>query len=317
LRGKRVAVLVFNAKLLLPLGNLLVPDSGEFFGLGHIDAICPRISRLRAVARGNFILQAVIFLTHVTTRRIVRHFSRLRRETASRLDAFLCLHQTTPFTLSRADLFIKSEDSQRVLPKRFEERQRSGRTSGFVDLACFPAFQRLKHYSHIWFVEYDVDYAGDWDSFFAPRMDSGADLLATTIFPQAESKSWAHWPDFAAPPGARPLRSFIPMFRISQLLFAHYVEAVGTGHWQGHFEALLPTIADYYGLQIEDMGAYCNTPNDSRLSPGTFVWLPVQSESYFHEVPSNFSRREVLYHPVKVRLTILSHMAESLKRRLF
>src|SRR5690242_20269138 len=118
-------------------------------------------------------MQAILFLTHVTGRRILRHFSRLKRETASRLDAFLCLHQTTSFTLFPADFFIKSEDSEGILPVRCEERKRYG-PFGFVDLICFPAFQRLKHYSHIWLVEYDVDYAGDWDNFFARRMDSRA-----------------------------------------------------------------------------------------------------------------------------------------------
>jgi hypothetical protein len=251
-------------------------------------------------------MQAVLFLTHFTSQRIARHFSRLKRETASRLDAFLCLHQKRPFTLFPADFFIRSEDSERILPVRCEERQRSGRNYGFVDLFCFPAFQRLKRYSHIWFVEYDVDYAGDWGSFFARRMGSRADFLGTTVLPQAESKDWDHWPYFVAPPDARPLRSFIPIFRVSQLLFAHYVEAVATGEWQGHFEALLPTIANYYGLQIEDMGGYSNTPkNESSLSPGTFVCWPVQSKYYFHEVPSNFSQREILYHPVKPRRTLV------------
>src|SRR5262249_41557255 len=81
----------------------------------------------------------------------------------------------------------------------FKEMQRSGRTYGFRDLFYFPVLQRLKHYSHIWFVEYDVDFAGDWDRFFARTIDRRADFLGTTILPQAESKDWGHWHYFVAP----------------------------------------------------------------------------------------------------------------------
>jgi hypothetical protein len=225
--------------------------------------------------------QAIVFLTHLNRRRIRRHFSRLKRE--AKLDAFFFLHQGNV------------TEGQRILPNREAERNGRPFNNGFNDLVCFPIFQKLDRYSHIWLVEYDVDYAGHWGEFFAIKRFG--DFVGTTIVPQSESNEWYHWRSFVAPHDARPTRSFAPIFRLSRRMIDCYVQSIATGKWKGHFEALFPTIALYNGLTIEDVGGYTNTPNDPYLSPGTFVYRPART-SYFHEWPDSFERG-FLYHPVK------------------
>jgi hypothetical protein len=245
-------------------------------------------------------MQAIVFLTHRTDRRILRHFARVKRE--ANLDTFLCLHRPTPnLGISRGDLTVTLQDSQLILPVRYVEKQVSGRpfNNGFNDLIYFPAFQQLKHYEHIWVIEYDVDFAGDWGRFFARQSKTDADFVGTTIVPQIASAKWDHWSWFVAPHGATPFRSFIPICRLSSQMIECYRRSVETGHWKGHFEALFPTIALYHGLRVRELDGYFNTPSDPGLSPGTLVFRPVQSDRYFHEAPENFSRAGFLYHPVK------------------
>jgi hypothetical protein len=76
---------------------------------------------------------------------------------------------------------------------------------------------------------------------------------------------------------------------------------------------LLPTVAHYNNLLVEDLGGrgpfcpptrrntnYSNNPADRDLSPGTFVFRPIVHDKYFHDAPDRFTESDLLYHPVKV-----------------
>jgi hypothetical protein len=159
-------------------------------------------------------------------------------------------------------------------------------------------------------------------------MGSSADFLGTTVFPRAASEGWHHWTYFASPPDALdPLRSFGPIFRLSRAMIRCYVEAVETGQWRGHFEAVLPSIARHYDLRIEDLGGvgpfcpkawrgrnYSNNLDSQSLCPGTLVYRPVQSTYYFHEAPDHFSQHDVLFHPVKPRPSLIKRVFHRLSR---
>ena len=257
--------------------------------------------------------QALLFRTHFESNRIDAHFQRLRRETADLLDCFLCVHEPQPRDpaqrILQADLRVGWEDAAQFAEKRYQEMlEAKGRyNSGYVDLAYMPALtsKQFRFYRHIWVMEYDVDYAGNWANFFADAMQSGADFIATTIVPHSASRNWSWWPGVRVPPGVAPehlFRSFAPIARFSQELLERYQAAVASGPWRGHFEALFPTIAAHAGLVIEDLRRgthYTNTPDDWGLSPGTFVFRPTVATQYFHENPGGFAEPNLLYHPVK------------------
>jgi hypothetical protein len=254
--------------------------------------------------------QALVLLTHIESIRILAHYERLKRETLDLLDTFLCVHEVAPrgsLRLLPADVRLPPLAGAEYAPKRFEQMLQSGSFIGYIDLISMPVLtsERLRQYPYVWFIEYDVDYAGDWANFFTDAMRSRADYVATTIVTRADCEDWHWWSIFRAPPGvalAQQTRSFAPIARFSQRMLDHYRASVTDGSWGGHFEALYPTIALHAGLTVEDLRRgthYTNTPDDWQLSPGTFVYRPPVAEMYYHENQSAFPERGLLYHPVK------------------
>jgi hypothetical protein len=257
--------------------------------------------------------QALLFLTHIESERLLAHFQRLRRETEGLLDCFLCVHEPQrrhpAERVLPADLRIGRDDAAHYAGKRYDEMLQAKRSfnSGYTDLAYMPALanERFRLYRYLWIIEYDVDYSGNWANFFADAMLSRADFIATTLVPRSNSQDWAWWPDVRTPPDVTPehqFRSFAPIARFSQPLLERYQAAVVGGAWRGHSEALFPTIAAHAGLTVEDLRRgthYTNTPDDWTLSPGTLVFRPAVAAQYFHENPGGFAEPNLLYHPVK------------------
>lgn len=267
-------------------------------------------------------------LAHAVEPRIVRHFERLKSQTAGLLDAFLCVdgrHATTHASIAAADFVVDDIQARLLLPRRHERYLAHGGTlvPGFVDLAYMSAFlvQPLARYEYVWLVEYDVDFAGDWSAFFRQFSGDDSDLLGTALFPRSQSVKWLHWPWFKAPvPEHQHCRAFLPVARFSRRMIACYREAVEGGDWEGHLEAIWPTIANAYGLKMQDFGGsgphtpvglrgrnYTHYHNieDGDLSRGTFVCRPVTRLSYFHETPEQFPDVGYLHHPVKADWTKL------------
>jgi len=267
-------------------------------------------------------MQAVILITHIESDAVGQHFDRLNFECSGLLDAFLCVHGPAAADAGkalRADFRISPADEQRSLPLRYAEKMRRGGSAipGFPDLIYMPVLRdRLTQYTHIWIMEYDVDFAGAWGDFFAPLIGSAADLMGTTIYPRSQCADWMWWPSFETPTEVSDrdhMRAFFPIARFSRRMIECYAAAVQTGDWRGHAEALYPTVARHRGLTIEDIGGdgpftpkplrgknYFNNPADGRLRPGSLTTRPPQQTLYFHVAPETFPMRGYLYHPVKV-----------------
>jgi hypothetical protein len=261
-------------------------------------------------------------LTHIAAPRIVRHFERLKSETAGVLDAFLCIDDRdarSGVNVAAADFFVREEHARALLPGRFEQYLARGGVlvPGFVDLAFVSTVltSRLAQYRHVWLVEYDVDFAGDWSAFFRQFTGNTSDLLGTALFPRSQSAKWLHWSWFKAPvPEHQHYRSFLPIVRFSQRMIGCHREAIESGSWEGHSEAIWPTIANAYGLKMQDIGglgphtpvdlhgrnySHYHNVEDGDLSKGTFVCRPVSRLTYFHETPEQFLDTGYLHHPVK------------------
>ena len=266
---------------------------------------------------------ALLFLTHTNKPRVLHHFDRLKAETAGLLDCFLCV-DTEALGLSYSDfppnLPVRRTDAETLMPHRHRHMaaNEDGGYFNFIDLLFIPVAAQLARigYRRIWVVEYDVDFAGPWSDFFSKLLNSKADLLATTLRRRSSSSAWTYWKRFGCPPTVRPEhqhRSFLPILRLSARMLEAYLEALQDEAWRGHYEALLPTIALHNGLVVEDIGGsgdhappsrrgryYANTADDRFLGPGTLIYRPAVSQSYFGEEPSRFRHAGMLYHPVKV-----------------
>ena len=275
-----------------------------------------RLSRLAGLLKATLPLNplatrpAGIFVTHILNDRVERHFERLRRESAPHVDWRL-FHNT----FSLADVAAgRSFIPRRVVDMRLRQAVGHGHfLAGFMDTLLIP-LALLARRRHVWVMEYDVDFSGNWAPFFAQFAGLDADLLTTTLNTPDRDPNWAFWPGAVSPPGAQGVRTraFMPVFRASRRFLDLYRRQIATGQWAGHYEFLLPTIARAGGLKVADLGGngpfvasglagrnYRNTPNDPDLGRGSFIFRPARN-AYFAEAPEQFDLPNLLYHPIKV-----------------
>lgn len=261
---------------------------------------------------------AIAWLTHFQDPQVDAAFARLAREAAPWAQAFRVRHDPEDNRARGEDLgdalLITDGEVSAALPRRSMQMSLLGQSisGGFVDLVMMAAMRRLAAYERVWFVEYDVDFSGDWGDFFAAMRGSEADLLGTTIYPRARTEGWFHWTWFDAPEDLPPeaqARGFYPIVRLSQRFAKAYAEELDSA-WFGHYEALYTSIALRRGLRVEDIGAegpmtpperrglfYANT-DDPGITVGTFRHKPPVASAYYPDDPQR-APKDFLWHPVK------------------
>jgi hypothetical protein len=163
-------------------------------------------------------------------------------------------------------------------------------------------------YEYYWVMEYDVRFTGNWNEMFGHFDKSLADLLGTTMQRLPDMPDWYWWSSLKTPwggalDGHEYVRGFFPFVRLSNRALKVLDEKYRAG-WCGHFEVTIPTILDYFGLELEDFGGdgefvasgntdrfYTNNPHNPDLTPGTFVFRPSMN------VPGD--EKNKLWHPIK------------------
>jgi hypothetical protein len=261
------------------------------------------------------VTDAGIFLTHRDTPRIRRHFARLADESGD-LVAWHFVLSRDPFP--RPEAPFPYDDPATTMPARYAAMDRHGGVQGgYLDTLLVPVLSGLaaaEAADRVWVCEYDVDVAGSWGDLFGRFADVDADLLTTTVMFRHEQPRWPWWRAAAAPDGVpqeRWVRSLNPLMRLTPDLLVAYADAVTDPAWQGHYEFTLPTVARETGHLIEDLGGegsfvpagrerstYVGKSPAGRPDDLTFGFRPVHPH-YFHEVPEEFERPGLLYHPVK------------------
>lgn len=254
---------------------------------------------------------AGLFLSHIRSPRIVRHFERLVSESGQRI-GWRFVYNEGRYPAPQADFAVPL--AEQIFPLRFAQMQRNeGTVGGYADTTLWPCVLALDA-DFTWLMEFDVDFSGHWEKFFAQFADNDADLLTTTLVPRTESAGWYWWQTARTPDHVRPehvYRAFLPLTRVSRRLAQQYVRRMNEEGWAGHYEFTIPTVALLSGMTVEDIGGngnlcpvprrnrnYSNTPDDGFLSPGTFTCHRFR-DSYFLEAPESFEVADMLYHPIK------------------
>lgn len=269
---------------------------------------------------------AAVFLTHHWSPSIAQHYDRLLRETAGLLDVFLVFNiadrgAEAPPGVDPSAIVLSFADSADLFPSRHAEylEKQSHDPWGYIDLAWMPALchPRLAGYDRCWVLEYDVDFSGHWADFFRPAVGFGGDLLAAMIRPRSEHPTWENWVTFRQPAGAPAdaLICFGPIIRLSRRLITAYGAALKDPGWRGHFEALLPSVAQAAGLDVADVGGegrftpagrqghfYHGRWPDLDVPLSTHGFRPVRGLSYYEQAPDSFPLANRIYHPIKTDL---------------
>ncbi|MCX5514995.1 hypothetical protein C3941_11620 [Kaistia algarum] len=263
--------------------------------------------------------QATMMMVHRWSLRIAAHFARLRAEAGSVMPVYLAYslgHDDEPIPEGcDPDIVIRPSDASAVLPNRVAYAERFGNWTGSADRFSFPAMMGpLRGFDHIWFLEYDVDYSGDWSEFFRRAQNMPGDYLATHVRARSEDPNWPHWQSFDPPAtidaGAQ-LASFHPIARFSRRFRDAHVDAVERHGWSGHTEALYPSVAAHRGLSVVDLGGsgrfvpkgwagrHYEAARDVTVLSTSFGYRPPFSFQYFHEAPEAFPDLGRLHHPIK------------------
>jgi len=264
--------------------------------------------------------QALMMVAHRWSLSIALHFERLRAEAGAVLPVFLVYSLAAddePLPEGCfPDIVVRPSDAERLLPQRVAYAARSGDWTGSADRFSFPAMAGpLRGFEHIWFLEYDVDYSGDWSEFFRSVRGLPGDYAATHLRRRADDPDWPHWRSFEPDPridSAGHLASFHPIARFSRRLIDSHVHAVEREGWAGHTEALYPTLAASRGLSVVDIGGYgpfvpdgwtdrhYRGTRDPSVLSRSFGYPPPFSAHYFHEGPDVFPDAGLLHHPIKL-----------------
>lgn len=259
----------------------------------------------------------VLFTSHVASPMILRAFRRLQAEAPAWLDVRFLMH--LPAGAPPAPNIIGVTDADlRCLAYRAKLPGGQVRiVPGNADLLVLWFARTFPAYERYWTIEYDVDFSGNWATFFdAFGPHDPTDLLAATVCRYDDTPAWRHWGSLVAPPRFRAtnrLRCYLPVNRVTRRAVAVISHAYAAG-WGGHHEVAWPTILAMSGLTIGDFGGdgpfvapqnrnrfYVNNRYDANLAPGSFVYRPAIAHRPLSDLPDYGDRpKNWLWHPVKL-----------------
>lgn len=167
-------------------------------------------------------------------------------------------------------------------------------------------FRLYPDYGRYWNIEYDVEFAGDWQYLFKRFDKSDADLLSCHIMSFRDDPYWYWWKALKTGDGYVPiherLRSFNPIYRLTAEAMAYLDDKLRCGSG-GHHEVVIPTLLDRAGYKLEDLGG-----KGKFVKPDNFG-LHYDSEhpepwgTMRHKPPISLNaiipESRMLYHPVK------------------
>lgn len=272
----------------------------------------------------------VVFLTHFWSPRLAAHYGRLQREAGAGLDVVLACHAGEGAVPAGMEPDVVVGDAAIAAAFPLRQAQMGGGPpggTGHVDVIWLTAFldPLLARYDRLWVMEYDVDFSGDWSSFFGAMAGVEADLLATWLRPRSEDPDWPHWRSHRQPPDGPPdpLAGFMPLARLSRPLLKDLWATLQTPEWAGHFESVLPTVALAHGFRIEEIGGggrwtppprrgqfYASGPSARAAADRTFEFRPPKGYRFYVERPRAFRRSGRLFHPIKVNAGFRSRLRD-------
>lgn len=273
----------------------------------------------------------VLFVTHRWSPSIAAHYQRLKQQAGSMLDVLLVYQVPTsepvPAT-ANPDVVVSVAEIAAAFPRRFAE---AGDAWAFhcADLIWMTAAGKppAAGYDRLWVLEYDVDFSGDWTTFFRAALPYEGDLLGTDLRPLRVTPDWWNTAGYRQPEGMpEPLIGFFPVARVSRALVEAYRRELQAEDWAGHFEMVLPSFAAAKGFTVREIGGdtdhtpaerrrlHYTTPRMVGKAAATFTFRPPRSFRYFVESETPFSQRDRLYHPIKTDLPLADRIAFSWKK---
>lgn len=268
----------------------------------------------------------VLFVTHRWSPSIAAHYERLKRQAGSVLDVLLVYQAPKGEAVTaeaKPDVVVTRDEIATAFPRRFAEHADAW-AFHCADLIWITAAAKApaSGYDKVWMLEYDVDFSGDWATFFRSAVDYDGDLLGTDLRPLGVTPDWWNTGGYRQPTGLpEPLIGFFPLVRASRALIDAYRRDLDAEDWAGHFEMVLPSFAASKGFTVREIGGdtghtpaerrglHYTTPRVVGKAAATFTFRPPRAFRYFAEAPQAFPGRDRLYHPIKPDLPLRGRIA--------
>lgn len=244
----------------------------------------------------------ILFDTHHTNEFVKDNFDRVRRaaegicEVVFCHDARLALPPVSgpSISLTRDEIF-----------KAFAHGKGDQVVPGNPDLKIIAAAKKLPRHDRFIRIEYDVLPLGDARRSFETLAEAvaGADLSASHFASYAGRAGWMHWRSLVLPdesglsfeslePQLR--RAFFPLSSFSRAFLEKYEEYLRNG-WSGHYEMLMPTVANLEGVSIVDLSSPgLQLTNKKSFSTRIAQVDEVAGMSFAHKVKSSALARALL-----------------------
>ena len=256
---------------------------------------------------------AVLFVSHLINKRYLERYLKLRDDLKDRYNVYWLFQADTgvsgellynhgvnvvEFTLDELNDLNYSPIGEHLIP-------------GNAHFIMEYFYHLHSEYQNYWFVEYDVVFTGKWSDLMDAFADNDADFLSSHIERRnKQNEQWAWWPTLSfscedTVPEENQIKSFNPVYRISNHALHFLDEYMQRDGNQGHFETSMPTALYNNGFRIEDFGGkgefvmqgYYNRfyIQANGINNGTMRWCPVYQPDDVDPLQSP----NKLFHPVK------------------
>lgn len=203
---------------------------------------------------------AFLFVTHKVDVEVLERYSKLECEVRNFGKSFFLLNQEEGEEVE----FVLPENSTpyifntHSLDKLDYEPIEETIIPGSNHFATLQFYLDNPHYMHYWVIEYDVIYTGNWSDFFIHFSSIDVDFIASHMERFSSNPYWYWWNtlhlDNVRLDGHQLIRSFNPIYRISNKALLYLDQLLkGRRNW-GHHEVLIPTALNYSKFRILDLG---------------------------------------------------------------
>lgn len=246
--------------------------------------------------------EAILIATHFIDQNIIRKIKKILKDIHNNRDLYI-LTWNTRLSLHAPKIkkiIFDNEDT-----KAFRERWILDNDMDLCRLNIIKILQKnmVPVYDYYWFIEYDVDFNGNWEELL--NIKNNSDLICTHIIDHTENDKWIWWKDFKTPlKNIKKIRAFLPIYRISRNMLEEIEWVLSKEGWGGHMEALIPAIIHAKGGKINEIwwnSKYTLPQNTNKFYNSYPVWFEIWFGE-FRWIPHIITvckRKRRLYHPIK------------------
>lgn len=254
---------------------------------------------------------AYVILTNKCNQEVLHLYKDVSEATLKNGEAYLCYHladNDVPAEVLKINNFIFTDDILKSLNYHpIVDKMLPG--SNHFPLLDF--YRNNPDFDYYWLIEDDVRFNGKWCDFFDAfnLVDEQYDFITCHIRKFFEEPGWYWWEtlkhDSSFVPFHLRLRSFNPIYRISNKSLSYLNHLLGYEKWSGHHEVLMPTMLCIKGFSVADFGgegSFVNPVNLNRYYTETasnYAGVLSTGTMRFRPVIASVEESNKLYHPVK------------------